>query len=564
MSEHGSTDFREEDFHDRTNIMGRELRRHGFIEEKSISNLLLSRILIFVNTNSLTTKFGEAAVIMVANQVARVFKNIDFFISSSIDAILKEYPLFSGQGIPAKNRLNAGLKRVNKWGDFKMIHSLAEIKQRASKKKYTYAICIGKTDDANAKLLQESVDHVLYFTAHGWRAFLSPNAHDLPSISINDLNARASTIGAMLGAILAVNDGIKHVLQMQKAMFVDKLTTFSAFDYSMDGSEPGPELPEKIDAGTIVVTGLGAVGGILVAMLPLLRTPFSGHARLIDFDVLEIHNMNRTLYATIEDMGNRKAEVAMKFLKLVPWLSNLFVDAEYTTLEKATIFDEKNVDIALALVDSGDSRRNLQDKLPKSIIHAGTTEFQVEVFTCENLLHDACLKCVFDQADHLWDDAKSILITRLEKEKGKGNVLPSDVTQDKIKAVADEIILWKVNAEKEQGRPVPMYLAVATVAGIKILQYPGVTDELLKLHNVKVPVPTLPPVSALPALLCLGEVIKLRHFPQARLNNRWQTDLIGKIDYSFKITFPKNPKCSCNNEDYRELYKEAHGLQSTS
>jgi molybdopterin/thiamine biosynthesis adenylyltransferase len=391
-------------------------------------------------------------------------------------------------------------------------------------------------------------------TGKGWRAFLSPHSANLPGTTTRDRNMRASAIGGMLAAILAINDAVKRVLRMNNVLFIEAPITFSAFDYSTAGDDAGPELPETIDVGTAVVAGLGAIGGIMVSMIPLLATPLQGSLGLVDFDVLEMHNMNRVLCASLHDVGKTKVSVAEAFLRKVPWLSQLAIKSESARLENAALLQDRRVDIIFTLVDSITGRKNAQDMLPRSVINAGTDGFTSDVFVSGSLIDGACLNCLLDPPDGLAAYARGVLIKRLEQEMGAGNVRPWQLTIEAIEAIKKEIE-EKIMAETERRqKPVSIEEAVAMVARIKYTGCSEAPTDLLRLHDVDVPSPTLPQVSALPALFCIGEAIKLRHFPHAVLQNQWQTDLLGRIDYSLKQRFPRREGCSCSDEVLRKIY----------
>ncbi|MHA1370666.1 MAG: ThiF family adenylyltransferase, partial [Promethearchaeota archaeon] len=508
----------------------------------------------------------------------RAFENLDMYLGSDDLDFVKKYPLFCSVGNDGAGGFTSsisgfldGLHSINPNCNFRVIDDMGFTGSDIPDNEISRGYCIvifGDSDRERDEVLSglmETWSKVLFLTASGWRAYLSPSIQDMSSLGLNinqALNSRTSTIGGLLGSVLAINDAIKWALGVKSAHFIDKFTTFSLFDYTSSNLDPGPELPEILDFGRVAVAGTGAVGGIYISLLPLLWTPIKGTLNLIDFDKLEIHNLNRTLYARVNDVGQFKVDVARDFLMAVDELSDLEIRVERCKLEDSRVLNDDVVDIALALIDSVHGRRELQDKLPRSIIHSGTDGFFVDVFVSKNLLEGACLKCLFDAENPLWDDARAIAIKRLQAEKRTEKLLPGDVTDSMVEGIMNEILTWKISEEERLGRPIPMYKAVAHTAGIKIVQYPAINAELLKLQKVSIPVPTLPPISALPALSCLCETIKIRHFPKAVLNNRWQVNLLGKIDESLKLVYPRRAGCSCRDKNYQLLYKSIYGLMS--
>lgn len=66
---------------------------------------------------------------------------------------------------------------------------------------------------------------------------------------------------------------------------------------------------EKLKKATVVVVGVGAVGGY--ALEALARAGI-GHLILVDFDVFEPSNINRQILALSSTLGQKKVEVAKK------------------------------------------------------------------------------------------------------------------------------------------------------------------------------------------------------------------------------------------------------------
>ncbi len=69
----------------------------------------------------------------------------------------------------------------------------------------------------------------------------------------------------------------------------------------------GGEALEKLSQARVAVIGLGAVGSYAVEALARAGV---GHLRLVDYDVVNISNINRQLYALESTIGKPKAELA--------------------------------------------------------------------------------------------------------------------------------------------------------------------------------------------------------------------------------------------------------------
>ncbi len=92
----------------------------------------------------------------------------------------------------------------------------------------------------------------------------------------------------------------------------------------------GKDALQKLSKTTVMIVGLGAVGGY--ALEALVRAGI-GRFILVDFDVFEITNINRQLLATEQTLGQKKVEAALdRVLSINPKAKvitkDMFVNAE--------------------------------------------------------------------------------------------------------------------------------------------------------------------------------------------------------------------------------------------
>ena len=88
----------------------------------------------------------------------------------------------------------------------------------------------------------------------------------------------------------------------------------------------GDENVAKLRRSRVTVVGCGAVGSFAIEAL---ARGGIGHLKLIDYDAVELSNINRQLFALSSTLGQRKVEVAKSRIKDIS--SDILVD----------IFDEK-------------------------------------------------------------------------------------------------------------------------------------------------------------------------------------------------------------------------------
>ncbi len=100
---------------------------------------------------------------------------------------------------------------------------------------------------------------------------------------------------------------------------------------------------EKIHKGKVIIVGLGALGSVAAVSLAMAGV---GELVLVDFDSIEISNLNRQLLFRMEDVGKSKVEVAARELsKINPELRvtplNMKIqDVTKADLETATVIVE--------------------------------------------------------------------------------------------------------------------------------------------------------------------------------------------------------------------------------
>jgi len=123
---------------------------------------------------------------------------------------------------------------------------------------------------------------------------------------------------------------------------------------------------EKLHKAHVMVVGCGAVGSFAIETLARSGV---GHLTLVDFDTVELSNINRQLVALHSTVGKKKTEVAKaRVLDIYPKADVSVID---------TFLDEQNADAVLSsqpdfvidAIDSLDSKAILIEKLLEKGIH---------------------------------------------------------------------------------------------------------------------------------------------------------------------------------------------------
>lgn len=118
----------------------------------------------------------------------------------------------------------------------------------------------------------------------------------------------------------------------------------------------GAENMDKIKGSTVAVFGLGAVGSFTTEALA--RTGI-GHLHLVDFDRVDLTNLNRQLFALHSTLGREKAELAVNRVKDINPACQVTVHSSFVNAESlAGLLDDK-MDVVVDAIDGLNSKINL-------------------------------------------------------------------------------------------------------------------------------------------------------------------------------------------------------------
>jgi molybdopterin-synthase adenylyltransferase len=103
----------------------------------------------------------------------------------------------------------------------------------------------------------------------------------------------------------------------------------------------GEEGQQKLKSSHVVIAGVGGLG---CASATYLTAAGIGHITIVDFDVVELSNLNRQVLYWEEDIGAKKVEVAQKKLsKLNPTIEITPIYAEITEENVYSVIDGAQV-----------------------------------------------------------------------------------------------------------------------------------------------------------------------------------------------------------------------------
>ncbi|MBL0340359.1 MAG: HesA/MoeB/ThiF family protein [Bacteroidetes bacterium] len=156
----------------------------------------------------------------------------------------------------------------------------------------------------------------------------------------------------------------------------------------------------KLKSAKVMVVGAGGLG---CPVLLYLTAAGVGKIGIVDFDVVEISNLQRQVLYTVNDIGKHKAEQAVQHLKL----RNPYVDFDYFS-EKLSVNNAlqlfKNYDIIIDGTDNFETRYLINDACVltcKTLVYGSIQKFagQVTVFNFpfDEMKRSATYRCLFPE-----------------------------------------------------------------------------------------------------------------------------------------------------------------------
>lgn len=169
----------------------------------------------------------------------------------------------------------------------------------------------------------------------------------------------------------------------------------------------GTEGQQKLLNSKVLVAGAGGLGSSVISSLASMGI---GKIGLIDYDNIEISNLNRQYIHSFDNIGKEKV------LSAKEWINNYNPDIEIDTYNVK--LDETNYksilekyDIVVDCFDSFKSKFLLNETCilsNKTLIHGGVTEFYGQVMTIIPR-QSACLNCLFEETKTLSEPLKGVV-----------------------------------------------------------------------------------------------------------------------------------------------------------
>lgn len=338
--------------------------------EAIVSKFTGQRIFLTADADRMRTNSGRLMLRAAANLIARFCPKIDVVLPAECSAFQTE--------------IIAMLRKIDSSADADFRSSAAPMDQA-----YAAILSVGPSPHA--------AESLTVIDAEGWLAMLGKRPFIPQTSEHNDENP----FGALMASALGAAEVFKRLLSpLPGKAFHFGETTFSTFDYSVGGNDPGPTLPNRIAFYDSLLVGAGAVGNAF--LLSLAEVPrLEGELLVVDEETVDdSSNLNRYLLAFEADADpahpTPKTQLAVRLLdgsdiRIRPFQEPLEVFVQ--RIYRREIMPPK---VVLSAVDNNDARLVLQKLWPELLLEGATDDSLSQVSRHKYGSGLGCLLCIHD------------------------------------------------------------------------------------------------------------------------------------------------------------------------
>jgi len=181
----------------------------------------------------------------------------------------------------------------------------------------------------------------------------------------------------------------------------------------------GEENFNKIQKKTVLIVGLGGVGGYAVESL--VRTGIQ-NLILIDYDIVDVTNLNRQIISTTNNIGKNKVDEFKKRILEINPKCNVTLHKLFLDKTNYNILDNYKIDYIIDCCDSTDTKKLLIDysinKNIKLISSMGTANkidaTKLEIIDIRKTSYDPLAKILRKYVNDLKTNKKIMVISSTE------------------------------------------------------------------------------------------------------------------------------------------------------
>jgi hypothetical protein len=328
--------------------------------------------------------------------------------------------------------------------------------------------------------------------------------------------------------------------------------TLNLLDYSVNGIPSTNVFPANVDIGECHLVGAGAIGhGFLYALskMPDLK----GTLHIVENRDLHSGHLQRYVLTNPSNINGSKIGICQNALAGIGGIevkTHKMSFNEYAARER----HDFKFNLVISAVDSGQTRKEIQAKLPKLIINGWTREAEFGVTKHDFISEDACLMCLYLNTEKIDEnkmigDALGLNSGHVEEMRRKN----TPIKRDHIFHIAKQLGINQRELESYKGQSIE-----AVYRDLICARAP------MEIHHQNFFVPAAY-LSAIAGLFIAVELVKeksaeLKSVMQPTTYIRYNT-LVDPYLLTQKRL--KIGNCICGDDDYRAAYLEKYGLMAS-
>lgn len=314
---------------------------------------------IFIGVEASATRSGQIAALALANQLARVHRDLTFCLQSS-EKLFAWSPFASNSSLGRALLLTC--RQIDPCGDF-------EADDNLDPREVDISVGIGEAPTGCDWYLGNS----------GAIGILDTNPHSVRT------QHRVGCIGAGVAACLGAAAVFRNSLGMEaRPHSVSGWNCREAAD-----ADRGPEKLPPVDVGDILVVGAGAVAAAFVYWLQTFGV--EGKWTIVDHDAVQLHNTNRGLLFTPADAGWPVGASRSK-ARLLETHLGANSEAEVKWYEESSARKQR-FDLILCLANEGQVRTQIARRNQSVVLHATTSSNWMSQLHRHISGVDDCIQC---------------------------------------------------------------------------------------------------------------------------------------------------------------------------
>ena len=290
---------------------------------------------VAIDAEAATEPPGQLALLALANQLARVHRHITFDVPTT--PILLRVPIRFARPTLDETLVHM-CSRIDPCGEFRI---------GSPQPGRVVSLALGNNVQGQYDWYLGADQAVGYLSRHPV-----------------GFSSKAGTLrGAALASCLGAAAGFRSMVGLETVP-----RSVSVWNYAEEHEASlGPESLPPLDVGRVLVVGAGAVASSLVYWLRAFGA--RGQWTVVDRDVVQVHNLNRSLLFVASDAGWPDRKAKDKAELAASWLPNGRPDAAWYHQSKVV---EEHYDVVLGLANDHNVRHYIASRNNTVTLHATT------------------------------------------------------------------------------------------------------------------------------------------------------------------------------------------------